>query len=270
MASVKSAMAFSPWPSALKGHAPAVIGVGEFRVQADGLGEIGDGLLLLALDVVGDAAVVIRLGEFRLLADGLVIVGDGLVQLARGPVGAAAAIVGRGAIRVQADGLGVIVEDLVELAFSPVGAGPIAVGRGPFRVDLDGLGEGGNGGVVVLFLEAAKPLPAGLGRRIGAGRGGGQEQDCGQSRRHETLVRIHGLASGSGGTNASAVADIIDTSLRRPLPAGRQSGPTLAYIFTQAERRKDAKGRVAAEKTVTGRGRSLSGASPPSLRPWMP
>ena len=64
----------------LVGIAPVVVGNGVLRVEGDGLVEVGDGLVELALVVVGIAPVVVGSGILRVEGDGLVVVGDGLVE----------------------------------------------------------------------------------------------------------------------------------------------------------------------------------------------
>ena len=54
---------------------------GVLGVEADGLGVVGDGLVVLLLVAPGDAAVVERDGVLGVEADGLGVVGDGLVVL---------------------------------------------------------------------------------------------------------------------------------------------------------------------------------------------
>ena len=68
-------------PLVLQGVAEVVVGLGEFRVEFDGLAVAGDGLVQLALVVQGVAEVVVRVQGFRIEFDGATVAGDGLVQL---------------------------------------------------------------------------------------------------------------------------------------------------------------------------------------------
>ena len=64
------------------GPAAVAVGVGVFRVEPNGLGVVGDGLVVFALLAVGPAAIVIGVGVFWVEPNGLVVVGDGLVEVA--------------------------------------------------------------------------------------------------------------------------------------------------------------------------------------------
>jgi hypothetical protein len=50
--------------------------IGEFRVEADGLIEVGNGTVVLALIVIGKATIVVVAPGFRVGADGLIEVGE--------------------------------------------------------------------------------------------------------------------------------------------------------------------------------------------------
>ena len=78
------ALSYSPF---FVGEAPVVIGLGVLRVEPDGLGEVGNRLVVFALLPVGEAPVAIRLGIFRVQPDGLGVVGNRLVVFALLPVG---------------------------------------------------------------------------------------------------------------------------------------------------------------------------------------
>ena len=72
---------------------PGVLGI-----EADGLGEVGDGLVVLPLVVPGAAAVDVRHGELGIEADRLAEVGDGLVVLLLVVPGAAAVVYARASL----------------------------------------------------------------------------------------------------------------------------------------------------------------------------
>ena len=84
MASLYSAIAASNWPLAHKRGTQAVMRQGEVRFEPDGLLELGDGSVELALGVKRGTQVVVRLGEVRVEPDGLLELGDGGVELALG------------------------------------------------------------------------------------------------------------------------------------------------------------------------------------------
>ena len=111
-------------------NAPAVIRPANFRIEPDGLGEVGDGLVVVPLVPVGHAPVAIRLGIFRVQPDGLGEVGDGLVVVALVPVGIAPAVIRLGILRVEPDGLGVVGNGLVVVALLRVGNAPAVIRQG--------------------------------------------------------------------------------------------------------------------------------------------
>ena len=120
---------------------------------------------------------MVCVGVFRVEADGLVEVGNGLVVLAHVAIGNAPATVRFGAFRVEPDGFVGVGNALVVLVLVDISAAPLAIGRGVFRVQADGLGKGRDGGVILLLLETGQTLLVGFRPRIGAGRNAGEQQD---------------------------------------------------------------------------------------------
>ena len=81
----------------------------------------------LTLLAVGQATVVIRLGILRVEANGLGVVGDGLVERRPSYRRRCPGCSTPRLFRVEADGLGVVGDGLVELALLLVGDAPVAV-----------------------------------------------------------------------------------------------------------------------------------------------
>ena len=64
------------------GIAPVAVGLGQLRVEANGLREVKNGGVEIALATVGIAPIVIGLGRLRCRMDGLREVGNGHVEIA--------------------------------------------------------------------------------------------------------------------------------------------------------------------------------------------
>ena len=117
------------------------MGLGELRVEGDGLPKVADGLLYLPLGPQCIAQAVVGLGVLRVEGDGLSVAGDGLVKLALARQRIAQVVVGHGVLRVEDDGLleagdGPVVIPFIIAEYSA----QAAVGRGGLRVEVDGRG----------------------------------------------------------------------------------------------------------------------------------
>ena len=85
-------------------------------------------------------------------------IGDGLVEVAVSLVGAASIVIGYGKFRVQPDGLGKVGNCLVEFAPAAVGEAPPAIRIGILWVEPDGFGELSNSCVEIPFLHQSLAL----------------------------------------------------------------------------------------------------------------
>ena len=74
-------------------------------VQPDGLAEIGDRLVSVAVPVVGQAPLVVRPGMLGVQPDGLAEVRDRRIGLALLPVGQGQVVIRLGTFRLEPDGL---------------------------------------------------------------------------------------------------------------------------------------------------------------------
>ena len=82
IAASKSPIARSALPLRGFGQAAIVVGESEFRIEPDGLVEILNGAVVVALLVIGKAAVVVGDRELGIELDGLVEILNGAVEVA--------------------------------------------------------------------------------------------------------------------------------------------------------------------------------------------
>jgi len=87
------------------------------RIQSNGFGFVGDGLVIVALLMVGESPIVVCHHIIRFEPDGLAVIGDGPVIV----------------------------------AFEIVGKPPVVIGAEIIRLEADGFAEVGNGEVVILL-----------------------------------------------------------------------------------------------------------------------
>src|SRR5260370_785527 len=108
--------------------APVLVGPNIFRIEADGLAEIRQGAIVLALDLVPIAPVVVGESVLGIEPDRLVVIGDRAIEVALGFVGDGPVVVGVGVFGIKADRLVVIGDRAVEIPFGFVGYGTVDVG----------------------------------------------------------------------------------------------------------------------------------------------
>ena len=147
------------------GGAPAVPVGGVVRVEPDGAGKVGDGLAVLALAGVGGAPAVPVSGVVRVQAGGAGVVGDGPVVVALAEISGAPVLPVGGVVRVELDGAGAVGDDPVIIPLAEAGNGPGVPVSCAVRIEADGAGAVGDGPVVILLIavEVAAPVPGEVG-----------------------------------------------------------------------------------------------------------
>ena len=143
------------------------MGLGEPRVELDGLLETGDGFVQLALHDQPIAQVAVGCGELCVEFDGLLEAGDGLIQLALGAQRHSQSGVGLGEFRVELDGPPPARDSLIRLALVGEHSAQHGVAHGVRRSKLDGLPVAGDG-LVQLALIVQGVAQVGVGKcRVG-------------------------------------------------------------------------------------------------------
>ena len=83
------------------GNAPAVIRLGIFRIQSDGLVVVGNGLVIFALVYVGNATIVISIGVLRVESNSRIEVRYGFVEVALLSVDEATIVISIDELRIE-------------------------------------------------------------------------------------------------------------------------------------------------------------------------
>src|SRR5208283_2799168 len=121
------------------------------RRQLGGAGVVGDGAGKVEPLAFGVTAVNVGLRRARIEPDGLIEIGNRALVLALGLPGAAPVIVGRRR-RIEFDRLIIIGDRAIEVAFAPPSDAAIVERDGIARIDAQGLAVVGYGVVWVTFV----------------------------------------------------------------------------------------------------------------------
>jgi len=122
------------------GVAPIIVGRDVFRVEGDGLAEVGDGAIEVAFGLIGVAAIEMRRGGgdgVGIESDGLVEVGDGAIVFTSPLIGVAAVVVGEREFGIEGDGLAIIGDSAIELAPDLIGIAALEVSSSRAGIRFD-------------------------------------------------------------------------------------------------------------------------------------
>ena len=110
------------------GVAATVVGDRIFRVLPDGLVEITDRPVVVALSIVAKAAVVVGSRVLRVESDRFRVIRDGAIVIAFLEVGIATVVVGRRVLWVDPDGFAVVRNGAITVALAVVGIAAVVEG----------------------------------------------------------------------------------------------------------------------------------------------
>src|SRR5262249_14177314 len=143
----------------------------KFRIELDGVVDVGNDLAIIFLGVVRMAAGVVHIVA-RIELDGGIEIGNGLVQFLLRFIGQAPVIQRAIVVRFEPDGLAVVGDGLVVLLDVVIGQAAVIQRVIVFRFEPDGIAVVGDGLVVLLDVVIAMPaakIGDGLGFQLEGG-----------------------------------------------------------------------------------------------------